>query len=273
MEPIPTAPPVKEDPPGPSALELERVAMQAIFKETNLPEQKRLYSPHCPTELEKGWIGVTCNANGFVTKIHLSKGDLTNMYYSYLGKKLPSEIGYLTNLEVLYISFSDLEELPTSIGKLKKLIALGLIGNKLTSVPEEIGQLERLQVLRIYSTNLEKLPKTIGQLKDVYILELFSNQLKEIPSEIGKLVGLQILNLKDNKLEQFPVEIGLIHELTDLNLSFNKISEKVPTPYEKLEKLKIFDVSENKMLDTTLPLPLQSRVGSSLTYIASPQRP
>ncbi|WP_107666955.1 leucine-rich repeat domain-containing protein, partial [Cyanothece sp. BG0011] len=54
---------------------------------------------------------------------------------------LPPEIGQLTNLTSLNLSFNQLTDLPPEIGQLTNLTSLDLSFNQLTDLPPEIGQL------------------------------------------------------------------------------------------------------------------------------------
>ena len=77
---------------------------------------------------------------------------------------LPPEIGRLTALQELYLSFNQLTNLRPEIGRLTALQKLDLSGNQLTSLPPEIGRLTALQELDLSANQLTSLPPEIGRL-------------------------------------------------------------------------------------------------------------
>ena len=59
--------------------------------------------------------------------------------------ELPTEIGELKSLEVLYLHNNQLSELPADIGELKSLQVLNLSNNQLSELPADIGELKSLE--------------------------------------------------------------------------------------------------------------------------------
>ena len=100
--------------------------------------------------------------------LDLSGSNLFNL--GELSGEIPSEIGNLTNLTNLNLSFNELTgEIPTEIGNLTNLESLNLDYNYLTG----------------------EIPSSIGNLTNLTYLLLSDNQLTgEIPSEIGNLTNL-----------------------------------------------------------------------------------
>ena len=78
------------------------------------------------------WRGVTME-NGRVVKLELRGVGLTGA--------VPAEVGRLSALRVLWLSFNQLTSVPAEIGQLTSLEYLWLSGNKLTSVPAAIREL------------------------------------------------------------------------------------------------------------------------------------
>ncbi|MBC8173751.1 MAG: leucine-rich repeat domain-containing protein [Chitinophagales bacterium] len=67
---------------------------------------------------------------------------------------IPPEIGELSNLEVLQISWGrGIRFLPAEIGGLKNLEYLGLTRNQLTTLPEQIKYLTKLKRLDLRENN------------------------------------------------------------------------------------------------------------------------
>ena len=112
------------------------------------------------------WHGVTTNSDGRVTHLDLFNNQLTG--------EIPAELGDLTNLEGLYLSF-----------------------NQLTGgIPAELGDLTNLEVLDLFNNQLTgEIPAELGDLTNLEGLGLFSNQLTgEIPAELGSLTNLEGLS-------------------------------------------------------------------------------
>ena len=127
--------------------------------------------------------------------------------------RLPAEIGKLTNLITLSVTFSSLRELPREIGKLKNLHTIRLHHNELKGIPAEIGNLVNLQELSLGVNRLGDLPGEIGKLDNLQLLDLGNNELRDLPVEIGGLTKLTKLNVSDNKLTKLPLEISKLASL------------------------------------------------------------
>ncbi|MBE7471878.1 MAG: hypothetical protein DPW09_04190 [Anaerolineae bacterium] len=102
--------------------------------------------------------------------------------------KLPREIGQLSKLESLNLSFNRIASLPPEIGQLFRLIRLDLSLNWLTRLPNEISQLSNLKIFYSNGNRLTALPPEIKQLSKLEILDLRNNYLS-IPPEILGRVG------------------------------------------------------------------------------------
>ena len=111
------------------------------------------------------WYGVSVS-NGLVTGLVLAGNQLTG--------EIPKELGSLTNLEELNLSFNQLSgEIPTSLGNLANLKELWLVGDPLNPVnqlsgalPEELGNLTNLEVLILNNNQLSgELPQSLTGLK------------------------------------------------------------------------------------------------------------
>lgn len=100
-------------------------------------------------------------------------------------RKLPKEIGQLTNLEQLFCSSNQLTVLPKEIGQLRKLKRLDCSNNQLVTFPKEINQLVNLEWLHCRKNQLSSLPKGIGQLKKLEDLFCTGNPFKSIPPELS----------------------------------------------------------------------------------------
>ena len=172
------------------------------------------------------WFGVTAtdpdisnptpndNSDDQVTELHL--GNRT-----YLHGELPPEIGNLTSLTRLEISYNRHGSLqryltgsiPPELGNLTNLTELILHNNTRLSgsIPLELGSLTNLTKLEIYNCDLTgSIPPELGNLSNLAELELYLNKLTgPIPRELGKLGSLTRLTLDRNKLTgSIPPELG-----------------------------------------------------------------
>lgn len=68
-------------------------------------------------------------------------------------KSLPSQIGKMKNLKILYLTDHSFTSLPKEIGQLKKLEELSLAGCKLKILPDELFTLNNLRELLLYDNN------------------------------------------------------------------------------------------------------------------------
>jgi internalin A len=169
---------------------------------------------------------------------------------------IPEEIGKLTNLISLEISYNQLTSLPVQIGKLTKLRKLYANKNKLVDLPGEIGQLRYLSILDLDSNNLTNLSTEIGNLNNLLTLHLRGNKLKSIPEEIGNLKMLDTLYLSNNQLNSLPAEIGQLSNLVRLFLDQNELNN-LPDEIGKLTQLSILDLDSNFSL--SLPPEIRGR--------------
>jgi len=165
------------------------------------------------------WYGITCRKEN-ISQLKLSG---SQSYPFGLQGDVPTEIGNLSNLNILELSSNQLSSLPAEIGNLNDLWTLHLGDNQLSSLPVEISNLNNLIELYIPQNRLNRLPSEIGSLKKLSRLDLFDNQLSSLPSEIGNLNELSWLELSNNQLSNLPPEIGNL-QLGTLGLAYNQLS-------------------------------------------------
>jgi GTPase SAR1 family protein len=120
--------------------------------------------------------------------------------------------------------------LPREIGRLSKLTVLDLSFNHLTKLPFEVLQLTNLTELHLEYNLLSDLPLEIGNLTNLTKLDLGHNKLRALPPEIGHLSSLCSLDLRGNQLTTLPVELGNLGEDVVLYLSDNPWV----TPFDEL---------------------------------------
>lgn len=189
------------------------------------------------------WLSSEPVANwSFIT---VSQGKVTEINIfgnANLNGVLPTEIGDLINLEMLWIGIETglTGEIPSSIGNLTQLKRFGLQATSNSgSIPASIGNLVNLQVLRILATNLTgDLPSSLGNLTNLteFIIDggsefngLSNNFTGQIPASTGNLTSLETLNLARNSFEgEIPASFSNLTELISLNLTGNDLYGPLP---------------------------------------------
>jgi len=89
---------------------------------------------------------------------------------------IPPEIGRLTNLKFLDLSFNRLEKIPPEMGELKSIKWLNLSNNKITELPSALDKLIMLVCLNLKLNPIRKIsPATFANIKNTicprYILD------------------------------------------------------------------------------------------------------
>jgi internalin A len=153
--------------------------------------------------------------------LNMYSNNVISLDKSYSGlESIPSEIGLLTNLELLYLSNNRLRSIPVEMCTLTNLRYLDLDRNKLQFMPNEIGLLTNLKQLKLSENYLRSVPKEIGSLLKLKSLHVCENKLKSVPQEIGLLTSLLTLELHSNKLQSIP---HLPISLSCLALNYNQL--------------------------------------------------
>ena len=225
------------------------------------------------------WYGVDTDASGNVTRLDLDG--------NFLVGRIPAELGGLSYLETLSLSFNLLLEgplppelfnltgltelnlsrtdlggpIPPEIGQLANLERLYLVNASLTGpIPAEFGELTNLKTLSMTSNYLSgPIPPEIGKLTELEQLYLYWNEHEgRIPPQLGQLVSLEVLNLGRNHLVgEIPVQLGALDRLTTLNLESNQLTGHIPQSFTQLSSLRYLLLSYNE-LSGTIPSGLGS---------------
>ena len=224
------------------------------------------------------WEYVHCNEAKSVTEIIISYsnkelGEISKLNFSSfpnlvdlnlcncgLNGSIPQQIGTLTRLRVLDLSFNNLTgELPLFLANLTRLEYLLLSSNRLYgSIPPEFGKMKNLTYLNLGYNHLNGvILSSLGSLTNLTYLSLGNNHISGvIPPEIGKMESLDTLELSYNHLNGvIPSSLGSLTYLTSLTLQGNQISGFIPTEIGNLKKLSTLDMSNN-LLSGKIPFQL-----------------
>ncbi|XVF16604.1 hypothetical protein REPUB_Repub10bG0046200 [Reevesia pubescens] len=227
------------------------------------------------------WPGISCDKDGSITHIYpppnivkvgskfrkMNFSSFPNLVHLNLNDhglngSIPLEIGALSKLKYLYLSWNYLTgELPP-LGNLTLLEELDFSHNEISgSVPLELGNLKNLVQLILSWNNLTgSIPSVIGLCTSLTHLGMRSNRFNNyIPQEIGALKNLRSLDLSNNKLVGLiPSTLGQLTNLTTLDLSNNMLVGSIPSLRE-LTTLRTLNLSSNMLIG---PISFISSIGS-----------
>ena len=197
----------------------------------------------------RDWHGITVDAHGRVTELHL--------YRNNLGGPIPPELGSLTSLRELDLGDNGLTgPTPSELGNLTNLTKLRLLDNHLTGpIPPELGNLTSLRTLDLGGNRLTgPIPPELGNLTNLWDLLLGRNGLTgSIPPELGDLTNLTELRLDGNDLTgPIPPELGDLTNLTELRLEENHLTGPIPPELGDLTRLRELPLAGNQL---TGPIP------------------
>ena len=125
----------------------DRATLVALYNATNGPNWKNNTNWLSDKPLGE-WFGVTTDASGRVTELQLGDNRLTGT--------IPSSLGNLTNLRLLWLAYNQLSgSIPSSLGNLTNLQVLDLSNNRLTgTIPSQLGNLTNLELLLLQNNQL-----------------------------------------------------------------------------------------------------------------------
>ena len=145
-------------------------------------------------------------------KLHSSIGAFPEMKFlkelllNRIGiKELPSSIGYLKSLDILYVSWClKFQKLPNSFANMRRLRKLYMHETNIKELPSSIGYLESLEALDL--SNCSNFENFLEMEKTKFLKDLLvETAIKELSSSIGCLELLKTINLKYcSKFEKFP---------------------------------------------------------------------
>ncbi|KAL2253184.1 UNVERIFIED_CONTAM: Receptor-like protein kinase HSL1 [Sesamum indicum] len=171
-------------------------------------------------------------------------------YNPFSPSRIPPELGNLTNLEVLWLTETNLVgEIPDSLGRLRRLIDLDLAYNSLIgTIPGSLTGLTAAVQLELYNNSLTGELPSNGWLNMTSLrrLDASMNELTgPVPVELCEL-PLESLNLYENNLQgELPSGIGHSPNLYELRLFRNRLTGILPPNLGRNSPLQWIDVSTN----------------------------
>ncbi|CAB9504758.1 expressed unknown protein [Seminavis robusta] len=157
-----------------------------------------------------------------------------NMETNHLSGRIPTEVGLLTGLASLFLSYN---------------------GHLSGQIPSELGLLTSLAILSLHSNQITgQIPSQLGSSSDLYQLILSENRLSgPLPTEVGLLTSLADLYLYSNELTgQIGTELALLNALDALWLDTNLLTGQIATEFGMMANLTVFGAATNLL---TGPIP------------------
>lgn len=197
--------------------------------------------------------------NGSIPSFLTNLTELTQLqlgYNPYYPSSLPSNIGRLVKLQMIWIPNSNLiGNIPESIGNLVLLKNLDLSNNSISgSIPVTIGGLRNVESIELYENNLSgELPDSFSNLTKLLWFDCSENNLTgKIPESLAGLT-LESFNVNDNQLDGIiPDVLSKNPNLIEMKFFNNKFTGSLPVDLGKNSNLEEFDVSGNQ-LEGSLP--------------------
>lgn len=168
--------------------------------------------------------------------------------------QIPEEIGRLTGIICLDLSYNDLTYMPDETGGWVSLESLDISNNYLNNLPQTCGKWTSLQDLKIKCNRISSMPLEVGSWFKMEVLDFHKNKLSNVPKEIGHMIALRDLSLAHNLIETIPESISLMTSLVILNLQSNKL-RGVPETIRHAKSIRDLNLSLNPTLKK-LPITL-----------------
>lgn len=154
--------------------------------------------------------------------LDLSDNELGKNLKGEGGSALPAEIGHLTSLTELDLTYNTIHTFPREIGALSVLQRINANRASISTVPQEFSLLSSLTELQLESNRIRHIPEGIfPHLTSLRHLYLSSNSLQSVPADIGKATALEHLYLQENQIRTLPQQMAHLTSLLRLWIHAN----------------------------------------------------
>ena len=239
------------------------------------------------------WHGVVCDENGEVLELQLVNNNLAGA--------LPSEIGLLSELEILSIQDNNIsgsipiefynlnslefltahsnnitDTLSEHIGDLSNLYFIDLSHNSINGpLPQNLYGMHALQYFYVLNNNIQgPIDPQLMTMTNLYGLVLGGNPITgTIPGNIGNLSSLLYLYLHSAQLSgEIPASLGDLTNLRYLYLDNNNLSDTIPHSLANLDLIIRARLNDNN-LSGCFPNGLSHWCDESYNFINNPLLP
>ncbi len=180
-------------------------------------------------------------------------------------QSIASEIGNLSELQILDIAGPLNGSIPSTIANLSQLQSLSIHntqvydapnyykGNFSSALPADIDKLAKLEFLDISNALEGELPAALGNIPNLQTIIIYQDTATfgkgkltgTIPEELGNLSQLNYINISNHQLTgSIPATMTEMSELTVVDLSANQLSGNIPAL--AMPKLSILNLSDNQ---------------------------
>ncbi|KAI3424576.1 Protein kinase domain-containing protein [Psidium guajava] len=226
------------------------------------PPNSNLFSSWTVNNPPCQFAGITCDANGSVTEMDLSKQQLAGV--------LPlGSICRLEKLERLALGFNSLHGTPAGdLNGCFKLRYLDLGNNFFSGSVPDVSSLHELRYLYLNNSGFSAFPwSSLQNMRDLIVLSVGDNPFDRtpFPEEIGSLLKLKELYMSNCSIEgRISPVIGNLAELESLELSHNSLTGELPKEIGNLVNLWRIEIYGNSV---TGKFPLGFRNLTKLEYL------
>eukprot|EP00550_Attheya_septentrionalis_P003695 CAMPEP_0198281950 /NCGR_PEP_ID=MMETSP1449-20131203/1822_1 /TAXON_ID=420275 /ORGANISM="Attheya septentrionalis, Strain CCMP2084" /LENGTH=1086 /DNA_ID=CAMNT_0043977979 /DNA_START=196 /DNA_END=3456 /DNA_ORIENTATION=- len=245
----------------------QRYALVVLYYATQVDGNtwSKLENYISPTENECAWgPSIKCGKGIFqsrLTGLDMGRHGLTG--------RIPTEIGLLTDIEILQMAENSLSGfIPNEIGNLLKLSYLDLQTNALSgSIPDEVGYMEKLTEFNFCSNKLTgSIPNSLFNLSGLKTLEVCNNQMSgTIAPGFENMKFLTKLNVRNNTMNG-TMPVSALGDLVYVWLDDNAFSGSVPFTSGGFTRLEEFTCSNNR-LRGKFPTNLTILSGENIPFI------
>jgi len=158
---------------------------------------------------------------------------------------IPSEIGNITTLEVLWLDRNNLRTLPNTLQNLPNLHSLSLRHNQLATFPQQLTRLPNLSQLFLDHNRFQKVPKEVWQFDNLIALGL-SGIKKPNLNGLQHYPNLLTLYLQECALHHLPKQVCSLEKLRTLYIEGNRFSD-LPYPFINLQLLETIYLGLNAL--------------------------